>query len=49
MVYSYYELLDHVTNSDVPDPDPDFFFHIKIRPDPDIRQKWQYPAGSGPG
>ena len=45
---------------DVPDPDFYFklesggnrirtFFHIKIRPDPDIRQKWQYPAGSGPG
>ena len=25
-----------------------FFFQIKIRPDPDIRQKLQYPAGSGP-
>ena len=25
------------------------FFQIRIRPDPDIRQKWQYPAGFGPG
>ena len=37
------------SNYDPAGTGPGHFFQIKIRPDPDIRQKWQYPAESGPG
>ena len=40
---------DFFLNRDPAGPGPGIFFQNKIRPDPDIRQKWQYPAGFGPG